>query len=380
VGRIFAENEDVHWMRRALAEAARGRGSVEPNPLVGAVVIREGRLVGIGHHQRFGGAHAEVVALQDAGEAAAGATLYVTLEPCCHFGKTPPCTEAILAAGIARVVVATGDPFPEVDGRGLTTLEAAGLAVEIGCEANSARTLNAPYLKRLTTGLPFVTAKWAMTLDGKSAAASGDSRWISSDLSRGLVHELRGRMDAIVVGSGTIETDDPLLTARPPGPRSPVRVVLDSSARLSASSRLVQTARQSAVLVAVTERASLAGREQLVQLGCEVVGFPGLGRVPIVPLLQELGRRGMTNVLVEGGGQVLGSFLDEGQVDAVDVFIAPLLEGGDHARTAARGKGSALMRDALRLQQIDVSLVDGDIRVRGCLPQPWRIRAGFVDG
>ncbi|MFI5460378.1 MAG: bifunctional diaminohydroxyphosphoribosylaminopyrimidine deaminase/5-amino-6-(5-phosphoribosylamino)uracil reductase RibD [Isosphaerales bacterium] len=380
MGRIFAADEDVHWMRRALAEAERGRGSVEPNPLVGAVLIRDGRPVGIGHHARFGGAHAEVVALQEAGEAAAGATLYVTLEPCCHFGKTPPCTEAIIAAGIARVVVATGDPFAEVNGRGLTTLLAAGLAVEIGCEAEAARALNAPYLKRLTTGLPFVTAKWAMTLDGKSAAASGDSRWISSDLSRSLVHELRGRMDAIVVGSGTIEADDPLLTARPPGPRCPVRVVLDSEARLPVSSRLVRSARQSPVLLAVTERASLARREQLVQLGCEVAGFPGLGRVPIVPLLQELGRRGMTNVLVEGGGQVLGSFLDERQVDAVDVFIAPLLEGGDHARTAARGKGCAFIRDALRLQQVDVSQVGGDVRVRGCLLQPWRTGAGFREG
>jgi len=380
VGRIFAENEDVRWMRRALTEAERGRGSVEPNPLVGAALVRDGRLVGIGYHERFGGPHAEVLALRQAGAASAGATLYVTLEPCCHFGKTPPCTEAIIAAGIARVVVATGDPFAEVNGRGLTTLEAAGMAVDTGCEAESARTLNAPYLKRLATGLPLVTAKWAMTLDGKSAAASGDSRWISSDLSRTLVHELRGRMDAIVVGTGTVVADDPLLTARPPGPRCPVRVVLDSEARLPVSSHLVQTARQSPVLVAVTERASPARLTQLAELGCDIAGFPGLGRVPIVPLLEELGRRGMTNVLVEGGGQVLGSFLDAGQVDAVDVFIAPLLEGGDHARTAARGKGCVLMRDAVRLQQVDVSQVGGDLRVRGCLAQPWRIRAGFRDG
>jgi diaminohydroxyphosphoribosylaminopyrimidine deaminase/5-amino-6-(5-phosphoribosylamino)uracil reductase len=366
-------------MRCALAEAARGRGSVEPNPLVGAVVIREGRLIASGHHERFGGAHAEVVALRNAGAAAAGATLYVTLEPCCHFGKTPPCTEAILAARIARVVVATRDPFPQVDGRGLARLAEAGVEVEVGCEEQPARMLNGPYLKRLISGLPFVTAKWAMTLDGKSAAASGDSRWISSDRSRELVHKLRGEMDAIVVGRGTIETDDPLLTVRPPGPRTPARVVLDSAGRLSPSSRLVHTVRESPVLVAVTERASPANREQLIQLGCDVVAFPGTGRVPIVPLLEELGRREMTNVLVEGGGQVLGSFLDEGQVDAVDVFIAPLLEGGDHARTAARGKGAALMRDALRLRQIDVSRVDGDVRVRGYLPHSWRTRAGFVD-
>jgi diaminohydroxyphosphoribosylaminopyrimidine deaminase/5-amino-6-(5-phosphoribosylamino)uracil reductase len=366
-------------MRRALAEAARGRGWVEPNPLVGAVVVRDGRAVGIGYHERFGGPHAEVIALAEAGPAAAGATLYVTLEPCCHYGKTPPCTDAILSAGVVRVVVATPDPFPRVRGRGLERLRAAGLAVDVGCEAEPARRLNAPYLKRLTVGLPFVTAKWAMTLDGKASAASGDSRWISSDQSRCLVHELRGRADAIVVGIGTVEADDPLLTARPPGPRAPVRVVLDSAARLPASSRLVQTATQSAVLVAVTERAPASRQMALTDLGCEVVTFAGEHRVPIGPLVQELGRRGMTNVLVEGGGRVAGSFLDEGQVDALDVFIAPVLEGGDHPRTPARGQGRASISDALRLRGLEISQVGCDLRVRGFLPQAWRIAAGFRD-
>jgi diaminohydroxyphosphoribosylaminopyrimidine deaminase/5-amino-6-(5-phosphoribosylamino)uracil reductase len=301
----------------------------------------------------------------------------VTLEPCCHFGKTPPCTDAVKGAGIARVLAAIVDPNAEVNGRGARALEAAGIVVEIGCEAESARTLNAPYLKRRATGLPYVTAKWAMTLDGKSATAAGDSRWISSANSRSLVHELRGRVDAIVVGGGTVEADDPLLTARPPGPRCPVRVVLDSEARLSDSCRLIQTVSQAPVLVAVLERALAARRAQLVQLGCEVVVLPGLDRVPIVHLLKELGRRGMTNVLVEGGGRVLGSFFDEGQVDAVDVFIAPLLEGGDHARTAARGKGCALLGEAIRLRRLDITQVGDDVRVRGYVPQPWRNQAGF---
>jgi diaminohydroxyphosphoribosylaminopyrimidine deaminase / 5-amino-6-(5-phosphoribosylamino)uracil reductase len=379
VGRIFAEDEDVQWMRRALREAARGLGSVEPNPMVGAVVVRDTELVGKGHHERFGGPHAEVNALREAGERARGATLYVTLEPCCHFGKTPPCTDAILAAGIARVVVAMRDPFPVVDGRGLSMLEAAGLQVETGCEACAARLLNAPYLKRSITGKPFVIAKWAMTLDGKTAAASGDSRWISSEQSRILVHELRGRMDAIVVGIGTVESDDPLLTARPPGPRSPARIVLDSAGRLASSSRLVQTARDTAVIVATTERAPPSDRDKLAQLGCDVISFPGCGRVPIGPLLDELGRRGMSNVFVEGGGQVLGSFIDEGQVDAVDVFIAPILEGGDHARTAVRGRGLNLMSDAARLQRVEFSRVGGDIHIRGCLSHAWRTRAGLIE-
>jgi diaminohydroxyphosphoribosylaminopyrimidine deaminase/5-amino-6-(5-phosphoribosylamino)uracil reductase len=374
-----ADNEDVQWMRLALLEAAKGLGSVEPNPLVGAVVVHEHQLVAAGHHERFGGSHAEVIALERAGPAARGATLYVTLEPCCHFGKTPPCTDAILAAGIARVVAAMPDPYSEVNGGGLAALLARGLLVETGCEAAMARLLNAPYLKRIITGMPFVTAKWAMTLDGKTAAASGDSRWISSESSRAMVHELRGRMDAIVVGIDTVETDDPLLTARPPGPRSAARVVLDSAARLPNSSRLVQTSREIPVVVAVTQRATEHDRDRLTRLGCEVISFPGQGRVPIAELLVTLGRRGMTRMLVEGGGQVLGSFLDDGHVDAVDVYIAPALEGGDHARTAVRGHGLRLMRDASRLRHVEVSQVGGDVRVQGYLPNRWRSQAGFED-
>ena len=212
---------DVEWMRLALTEAVKGLGAVEPNPMVGAVIVRDGRVVGIGHHQEFGGPHAEVMALRQAGEAAHGATLYVTLEPCCHFGKTPPCTDAILAAGIDRVVAAVRDPFPAVDGGGVAILERKGVAIEIGCEAERARGLNEPYWKRLTTGLPYVIAKWAMTLDGKTAVACGDSRWISSESSRRIVHELRGRVDAIIVGVGTVEADDPHLTVRPPAGAAP---------------------------------------------------------------------------------------------------------------------------------------------------------------
>src|SRR5437764_12544149 len=214
---------DGQWMRRALELAERGRGYVEPNPLVGAVVVRDGRLVGAGWHQRYGQAHAEVNALAAAGEAARGATLYVTLEPCCHVGKTPPCTDAVIRAGVARVVAAMSDPFPQVAGRGAELLRQAGLAVEVGpCEAE-ARRLNAPYLKLLARGRPYVHAKWAMTLDGKIATRSGDSKWISNRASRQVVHDLRGRVDGIVVGAGTALADDPQLTARPPGPRTAVR-------------------------------------------------------------------------------------------------------------------------------------------------------------
>ena len=371
--------DDHDWMHLALSEARKGQGAVEPNPMVGAVVVRDDRIVGLGHHERFGGPHAEVLACRRAGEATRGATLYVTLEPCCHFGKTPPCTDAILSAGIERVVAAVRDPFPRVDGGGLAILEQAGVAVEVGCEEELSRSLNAPYWKRLTTGFPFVIAKWAMTLDGKTAVATGDSRWISSEAARRIVHRIRGQMDAVIVGIGTVETDDPLLTARPPGPRVPVRVVLDGAARLSLESNLARTAREIPVLVAVTERATMDRREELRGMGCEVLELGNSNSVPISDLLEELGRRGMTNVLVEGGGRVLGSFLDAGHVDFVEVFVAPILEGGDHDFTAVRGQGRVLMNQALRLKEVEVDRVSEDIHIRGRLSQSWRIQAGFSE-
>ena len=279
------------------------------------------------------------------------------------------------------MVAAHRDPFPRVDGGGLAQLREAGLEVTVGPGAEAAVALNAPYLKRVLTGRPYVVAKWAMTLDGKTAVASGDSRWISSAVSRALVHATRGRMDAVLVGIGTAIADDPQLTARPPGPRTPTRIVLDSQARLPLSSILARTARETPTLVAVTDRAPGDRRSNLEALGCEVVALEGTPHVPIGPLLDELGRRGMTNLLVEGGGRVLGAFLDAGEVDEVDVFIAPLLEGGDHPRTPARGAGRSLMTEAARLEHVVHSTSDGDLRVQGRVPQPWRTRlVSLVDG
>jgi diaminohydroxyphosphoribosylaminopyrimidine deaminase/5-amino-6-(5-phosphoribosylamino)uracil reductase len=340
--------------------------------MAGAVIEREGRVVGLGHHARFGGPHAEVSALEQAGEAARGATLYVTLEPCCHQGKTPPCTEAILRAGISRVIASIRDPFPRVAGGGLAQLRGAGVEVELGLRAVAAAELNAPYLKRTIVGLPYITAKWAMTLDGKTAVADGHSQWISSAGSRRRVHQLRGRMDAIIVGIGTVMVDDPLLTARPPGPRVAARVVLDSLCRLPPSSQLARNAREVPVLVAVSPQAPEDRKAALRDLACEVLICPGPQRVPIRPLLEELGRRGMTNVLLEGGGLVLGSFLDAGEVDEVDAFIAPIVEGGDHTRTPARGRGVPRMTDAARLDRVRHETIDGDLMVHGVLSQPWR--------
>ena len=366
---------DDHWMRRALSEAARGRGRVEPNPMVGALVVRDGELISIGHHEQFGGPHAEVVALDQAGERARGSTLYVTLEPCCHHGKTPPCVDAILRAGVTRVVAAHRDPFPKVAGGGLAKLRAAGLEVEVDVEGDAARALNAPYLKRVILGTPFVTAKWAMTLDGRTATSVSDSRWISNPESRALVHQTRGEMDAILVGIGTALADDPELTVRPVGPRTPARVVLDSQGRLPLDSKLARTAREVPVWIATTTTADATRIDDLEALGCEILRFePNAGRVPVGLLLAELGRRGVTNLLVEGGGVVLGSFLDAGQVDAVDVFVAPKIISGSARYAPTLGEGVRLMADAWRLDSPTINAVAGDVRIQGrVLGAPWSV-------
>jgi diaminohydroxyphosphoribosylaminopyrimidine deaminase/5-amino-6-(5-phosphoribosylamino)uracil reductase len=368
------DESDRYWMTRALELAERGRGLVEPNPLVGAVIVRDGSKVGEGWHQRFGQAHAEVNALTEAGEAACGATLFVTLEPCCHHGKTPPCTDAVIRAGIRRVVTAMTDPFPRVGGKGNDQLRAAGFTVEVGLCEGEARRLNAPYLKLLKTGRPYVHAKWAMTLDGKIATRTGDSKWISDSASRRRVHALRGRVDGIVVGIGTVLADDPLLTARPAGPRIATRIVLDSRGRLPTSCQLARTAREAPTLIITARETSEAKTESLRAFGCEVQPLPSArGRPELDALLDELGKRRMTNLLVEGGAEVLGAFLDARAIDEVHVYIAPLLAGGTQARTAIEGTGVERIADALRLTEWEVERIEGDLVVRG------RIAAGRDD-
>ncbi len=365
-----ATAEDL--MRRALELARRGLGFVEPNPAVGAVIVADdGRVVGEGWHERFGGPHAEVMALAAAGEAARGATLFVTLEPCCHFGKTPPCSRAVVAAGIRRVVVATADPAAHVNGGGLAELRAAGVDVEVGLMADDARRLIAPFAKLMTTGLPWVHAKWAMTLDGKLASKTGSSRWITNETSRAVVHQLRGRMDAIIVGIGTVLADDPLLTARPTGPRTPMRIVLDSTARTPLESQLVRTARDVRTVVVATRHAPEDRCAALRAAGVEVlvVSKDSTGHPDLSVVLGELGRQRLTNILVEGGGQVLGHCFDTGAIDEVHAFIAPRLIGGASARTPLAGQGLAEMSEALRLDPATVEVLDGDIYLHG-----WTVR------
>lgn len=353
-------------MRRALALASQGLGRVEPNPPVGAVIVDDQlRLVGEGWHQQFGGPHAEVFALQTAGDRARGATLYVTLEPCAHVGKTPACAPQVIAAGIRKVVVATPDPAPHTAGEGLAQLRAAGIEVEVGLLGDDGARLIAPFTKLITRGLPWVHAKWAMTLDGKLATRTGDSKWISSEESRRIVHELRGRMDAIVVGIGTALADDPLLTARPPGPRTQVRIVVDSEARLPLDSQLVRTARETPVIVAVSGRAPAERCEPLQSAGVEVVCLDGDAGARLNALLSVLGARRMTHVLVEGGARLLGSFLDGEMIDEVHAFVAPMMAGGRDALPAIGGEGAARMSEALRLQDVEVTRPGGDLYVHG---------------
>ena len=353
---------DLWHMRRALELAVRGEGCVEPNPMVGCVIAQGAEIIGEGWHRRFGQDHAEIEALRIAGPRAAGATLNVTLEPCCHQGKTPPCTRAVLAAGIRRVVAAQADPFPQVQGGGLAALRAAGVTVELGVLEADARRLSAPYWKLVTLGRPWIIAKWAMTLDGKIATHTRMSRWISGEKSREVVHALRGRVDAIMVGRETAARDDPLLTARPPGPRTAVRIVLDTEASLDSQSALVRTAGETPVLVAAGSASSAANRARLSAAGCEVWVCPGESPAArLDALLAELGRRRMTNVLVEGGGRLLGSLLDARAIDEVHVFLAPKLLGGAAAPTAVAGGGIAAVAEALQLETPTVRQLDGDI-------------------
>jgi diaminohydroxyphosphoribosylaminopyrimidine deaminase/5-amino-6-(5-phosphoribosylamino)uracil reductase len=359
---------EIAAMDLALALAARGRGAVEPNPMVGATIVKGRRIIAQGFHRRFGGPHAEVEALRKAGRRARGAELFVTLEPCSHFGKTPPCADAIIAAGIKRVVIAMKDPFKLVRGRSIARLRSAGIRVDVGLLGARARELNAPFIRLRTSGLPYVIAKYAMTADGNIATASGDSHWISCETSRRIVHYLRGRVDAIVIGVDTAVADDPLLTARPAGRRVPARIVLDSSARLPQRLRLVRTAKAAPLIVAVTSVATPKRVKALRSRGAEVLVLPGRGRVDVRALLRELGRREMTNVLVEGGAKVLGSFFAAGLVDECLIFIAPKI-AGDGTRPVAGFKVSRMNR-AVALYDVSYGRAGCDVVLTGKVRRP----------
>jgi diaminohydroxyphosphoribosylaminopyrimidine deaminase/5-amino-6-(5-phosphoribosylamino)uracil reductase len=370
---LKTETDRRHLMR-TIELAERGRGRVSPNPLVGAVIARDEETLGEGYHTAFGAPHAEVEAIRAAGGIdLRDATLYVSLEPCAHHGKTPPCTEAIVGAGIGRVVVASDDPSEHASGRGLGVLRDEGVEVEMagGDLAARARLLNQPFRKHARTGRPWVLFKSAMTLDGKVATSGGDSKWISSEVSRELAHRWRAEADAVAVGIGTALADDPRLTARVDNvPRQPLRVVFDSLARLSPDSQLVREARQLPLTVMVSRAAPRAATDTLETHGAEVLVAPGENETARVrSALGQLGDAGITSILLEGGPHLAGAFLDAGEIDEMRLFLAPIVLGGRTARSAVEGEGAEAIAEAARALTLDVERLGADVLIRARLKE-----------
>lgn len=386
----FSEADRLH-MEQALRLAALGRGRTHPNPMVGCVLVRDGRIVGRGYHRKAGQPHAEALALGEAGEAARGATAYVSLEPCAHHGRTPPCADALVAAGVSRVVAAMVDPDPRVAGKGLQRLEQAGIEVSSGLLEAEAAAINRAYLTLRSTGRPLVVLKWAMTLDGKIACSGGDSRWVTGDAARAHVHRIRDQACAILVGENTVRRDDPELTARPdspgplpdwaggmnPGPdpewrpRDPLRIILDSMARTELSARvlapdLLERPLPGRTLVAATRQASPLKLAALRKRGAETLELPDQeGVVALEPLLHELGRRGVASLLVEGGARVHWSFLAQGLADFIMVYLAPKVVGGANAPGPVAGTGLLRMADAWRTGPLTVTPIGEDLLLQG---------------
>ena len=352
-------------MSRALALAQKARHQTSPNPMVGAVLVRDGKVVGEGYHRRPGGAHAEIAALNNAGPLARGATMYVTLEPCCHHGRTAPCTEALLAAGVARVVAAMRDPDPRVSGSGLRWLKAHGIRGELGDGARAAEGLNRRWLLARRAGRPFVALKYATSLDGKIAARGGDSRWVTGPAARRQTHLLRSAYDAIAVGANTVIVDDPELTARSITDkqlsRQPVRVVVDGRLRVSPGARVFDPQLPGRSLVATTGAAARRHGNALKASGVDVRSFAGARQIEILPLLEALAAEGVTSILVEGGGELGWSFVASGTVDHVYAFVAPKLVGGASATTPVDGEGFPDLAGALQLRFVNSRTFGDDI-------------------
>ena len=350
---------DRDYMERALALALRGRGRTSPNPMVGCVVVRDGRVVGEGYHQRAGEPHAEVNAIADAGGDVAGATVYLNLEPCCHHGRTPPCTDLLIRHKPARAVIAMHDPNPRVSGKGIAQLRDAGIEVELGLMEAEARQLNEAFCKHVTTGLPFVIAKCGMSLDGKIATRTGDSKWVTSEASRQMVHELRDAVDAILVGSRTVMLDDPSLTTRldRADTKDPIRVIVDADSYLDREARVFHIGSDAPTWVAVPDGRTFQGADEVLRITA------GDGGLDLGLLMRELGGRDITSVLVEGGGTTLASAFEASMVDKVMFFVAPKIIGGRDAITAVEGEGVARMKDARPLERMRARAVGEDILI-----------------
>lgn len=387
---------DEEYMRMAVGLAERGRGFVNPNPMVGAVIVKEGRIIGQGWHRKYGELHAERNALADCTENPAGATIYVTLEPCCHIGKTPPCTDAILAAGIRRVVIGAMDPNPLVGGKGAAILREHGVSVETGVLKEECGEQNRIFLHYIRTGLPYVVLKYAMTLDGKIATATGASQWITGEEARARVHALRHELMGIMVGSGTVLADDPMLNCRLPGAKNPVRIICDARLRTPPDAAVVRTAKEQRTIIATVGKASQeasqkaagqqsgkttgaqsrinAEREQKLQTyqdrGCEILELPVWdGHVDLRALMQELGRLGIDSILLEGGSSLNWSAFSSGIVNEVQAYIAPKIFGGAAAKSPVAGGGVAQPDAAFGLEDVKTEIIGGDFLVRGRVRQ-----------
>ena len=357
-------------MRRALSLAAKGEGRTSPNPMVGAVIVRQGGVVGEGWHQRAGRPHAEVEALKQAGSRAQGADMVLNLEPCCHHGRTPPCTDALIAAGIRRVYVGMQDPNPQVAGKGARALRRAGIEVTTGILRKECERLNEVFIKYIRTGLPFVTLKAAISLDGKIATSSGESQWITGAAARKVVHGIRNRVDAIVVGAGTVLKDDPQLTTRlgKKKGRNPVRVVLDTESMVPLKARVFHRTQGDRVIYVTSDQAPVSRLRRLDKAGVEVWRLPEKGEgVALEDVMRRLAQNELLHVLIEGGSRINASALGEGIVDKVVFFLAPILIGGNGAVGVIGGPGIQQLKDAFRIRQPSVTAVGEDWMVEGYL-------------
>ena len=354
------------YMKLALELAANAKGRTSPNPLVGAVIVKDNRVVGCGWHRKAGTPHAEVHALRQAGELAKGADVYVSLEPCSHYGKTPPCAKALVEAGVNNVYAAMLDPNPKVAGNGFKILQEAGIHVEYGFLEDEARKLNEVFLKWIMHKQPFVVMKAAMTLDGKIATVEGQSKWITNETSRAYGYKLRDIYDGILVGINTVIADDPALTARVEGGKNPIRIVVDSTLKIPLTAKLLHD-KQAPVIVATTKLASAEKVAQLQNLGVEVliIDTDEVNRVDMTKLMQELGQKNICSILVEGGAEIHGSLIEHKLINKVYFFIAPKLVGGKKAKTPVAGNGIGNLAEAITLQDVTTKNLDGDILITG---------------
>lgn len=354
------------YMKRALELARKGMGYTSPNPMVGCVVVKEGKIISEGYHEKYGAFHAERNALTRCEEDLTGAELYVTLEPCCHHGKTPPCTDIILERGIGKVYVGSMDPNPKVAGKGVRILRDHGVEVETGLMENECLALNEIFFHYITTGMPFVAMKYAMTLDGKIAARTGDSKWVTGEKAREHVHELRKQYRAILAGIGTVLADDPMLNCRIEEKADPVRVICDSGLRLPLHSQIVNTAKEIPTIVAYAA-ADGEKEEVLRQAGVELIHVAREGQVDLDALMSELGKRGIDSVLIEGGGRIHGTVLKSGLARKVYCYIAPKLIGGREASSPVEGEGFSQMKEALPVTGVEIRHLGEDLCISGYL-------------